>query len=65
MKTLQVELGARSYPIHIGPDLLTHPELVQPHVHGRQVLIVTNEVVAPLYLDRAIQEGCVAARCYR
>jgi 3-dehydroquinate synthase len=55
MKTLQVELGARSYPIHIGPDLLTHPELVQPHVHGRQVLIVTNEVVAPLYLDRAIQ----------
>jgi 3-dehydroquinate synthase len=55
MKTLQVELGVRSYPIHIGPDLLAHPELVQPHVHGRQVLIVTNEVVAPLYLDRAAQ----------
>jgi 3-dehydroquinate synthase len=55
MKTLQVELGARSYPIHIGPGLLAHPELVQPHVHGRQVLIVTNELVAPLYLDRAVQ----------
>lgn len=55
MKTLQVDLGARSYPIHIGPGLLARPELVKPHVHGRQVLIVTNEVVAPLYLERAVE----------
>ncbi len=59
MKTLQVDLGARSYPIHIGPGLLARPDLVKPHVHGGQVLIVTNEVVAPLYLaqTRALFDG--------
>jgi 3-dehydroquinate synthase len=52
MKTLQVELGARSYPIHIGAGLLQRPELLAPHVAGRRVAIVTNERVAPLYLER-------------
>ena len=52
MKTLHVELGARSYPIYIGPGLLGRPDLVLPRLAGRQVLVVTNEVVAPLYLER-------------
>lgn len=52
MKTLSVELGPRSYPIFIGPDLLARPELFQPYVRGRQVLIVSNATVAPLYLDQ-------------
>ncbi len=52
MKTLHVELGARSYPIHIGPDLLGQQALVRPHVRGRQVMIVSNETVAPLYLEK-------------
>ncbi len=53
IKTLNVELGERSYPIHIGAGLLDRPELVKPHVAGRQVLIVSNQTVAPLYLARA------------
>ena len=52
MQTLQVELGERSYPIYIGADLLTRSELFIPHIRGRQVAIVTNETVAPLYLQR-------------
>lgn len=51
MKSLQVELGDRSYPIHIGRGLLHDPELLTPHVHGRQVLVVSNETVAPLYMQ--------------
>lgn len=52
MRTYTVELGERSYPIHIGPGLLGNAELLRPHLAGRQVLIVTNTVVAPLYLER-------------
>ena len=51
MQTLTVDLGDRSYPIYIGPGLLRNKELYTPHVKGRQVLIVTNETVAPIYLD--------------
>ena len=46
-----VDLGERSYPIHIGPDLLADGSLIVPHIRGRQVCIVSNETVAPLYLD--------------
>jgi len=52
MKTLYVELGDRRYPIHIGPGLLGRPELLRPHIPGRQVLVVSNATVAPLYLER-------------
>ncbi len=52
MKTLTVELGERSYPIHIGPGLLGNAALLTPHITGRQVLVVSNETVAPLYLER-------------
>jgi 3-dehydroquinate synthase len=52
MKTLRVELGPRSYPIYIGPGLLGDRRLIEPHVAGRQVMVVTNETVAPLYLER-------------
>jgi 3-dehydroquinate synthase len=54
VKTLTVELGARSYPIHIGRDLLGRADLYTPHLAGRQVLVVSNETVAPLYLDRVL-----------
>ncbi len=54
-RTLQVALGARSYPIHIGQNLLADPGWYQPHLHGRQVMIVTNETVAPLYLAPVAQ----------
>jgi len=52
MNTLHVNLGDRSYPIHIGAGVLNRPELVANHVSGSQVCIVTNETVAPLYLEK-------------
>ena len=57
---LQVSLGRRSYPIHIGRGLLSRSELLAPWVEGRQVMVVTSETVAPLYLDTLI-DG-IAAR---
>lgn len=51
MKTLKVDLGDRSYPIFIGQGLLTKG-LLAPYIKGQQVLIVTNETVAPLYLEK-------------
>lgn len=50
---LTVELGERSYPILIGRGLLGQLDLT-PWVHGKQVMIVTNETVAPLYLEKAL-----------
>ncbi|MDT9156072.1 3-dehydroquinate synthase, partial [Escherichia coli] len=55
MQTLHVELGERSYPIYIGSGLLSRPELLSRHVAGRQVAVVTNETVAPLYLQTLLK----------
>ncbi|KAK1372184.1 3-dehydroquinate synthase, chloroplastic-like [Heracleum sosnowskyi] len=52
--TVDVNLGDRSYPIYIGSGLLHQPHLLQRHVHGKRVLVVTNTKVAPLYLDTVI-----------
>ena len=52
MRTLTVDLGDRSYPIFIGSNLIADPENYRPYVHGQQVMIVSNETVAPLYLDK-------------
>jgi len=51
MKTLTVDLGDRSYPIFIGNGLLGKADLLAPYIKGKQVMIVTNETVAPLYLE--------------
>jgi 3-dehydroquinate synthase len=52
MQTLNVALGDRAYPIHIGRGLLNQPELIIPQLKRKQVAIVTNTTVAPLYLDK-------------
>ncbi|PLW84231.1 3-dehydroquinate synthase [Kineobactrum sediminis] len=52
MHTLHVELGARSYPVYIGRDLFSDPELLCRHIRGGQVAIVSNETIAPLYVPR-------------
>ncbi|HYW03461.1 MAG TPA: 3-dehydroquinate synthase [Gammaproteobacteria bacterium] len=52
MKVLEVDLGQRSYPIYIGTGLLGAADVWSRHLPGRQVLVITNETVAPLYLDR-------------
>ena len=49
---VQIELGDRSYPILIGQDLLTDAELIASSIKARNVLIVTNTTVGPLYADR-------------
>ncbi|MGD8999206.1 MAG: 3-dehydroquinate synthase [Granulosicoccaceae bacterium] len=54
MKTLHVDLGERSYPIHIGSKLLGRAELLAPSIHGNQVMVVSNTTVAPLYLDKLL-----------
>jgi 3-dehydroquinate synthase len=54
MKTLQVSLADRSYPIYIGEDLLTQTELFDKHIKGTEVLVVTNTTVAPLYLNKVL-----------
>ena len=51
-RTLSVALGERSYPIDIGPGLIGDPSRYRPHIRHSQVMIVTNETVAPLYLGR-------------
>ncbi|MEX0963445.1 MAG: 3-dehydroquinate synthase [Pseudohongiellaceae bacterium] len=53
MFTVEVELGDRSYPIFIGQGLLNKPELLAPYVGKGRVVIVSNDVVAPLYLEKA------------
>lgn len=53
MKTLNVDLADRSYPIYIGEGVLDDKRLIEPYVKGSQVMIVTNETIAPLYLERA------------
>ena len=50
IQTLNVELGERSYPIHIGSGLISKSDLILPHLKRKQAAIVTNCTVAPLYL---------------
>ena len=52
-QTLQIDLGVRSYPIVIGAGLLDDADLVSRHVTARDVLVVTNETVGPLYAEVA------------
>ena len=52
MQALSITLGERSYPIHIGAGLLDEARLYAPHVGSKSVAVVTNPVVAPLYLER-------------
>ena len=58
-KILNVALGDKSYPIYIGIDLLSMKSLFVDQIQGRQVMIVTNKTIAPLYLDklRSILDG--------
>ena len=55
MQTLNVALGNRSYPIHIGQGLITDASLILKHLKRKQVAIVTNTTVAPLYLEKLVE----------
>lgn len=55
IKTVNVDLGERSYPIFIGQQLLGEKKYVAPYIKGQQVMVVSNEKVAPLYLEKTLQ----------
>jgi 3-dehydroquinate synthase len=55
-RTITVELGDRSYPIVIGSGLLAGGFDLSKHLAGTDCLIVSNETVAPLYLDKLIAD---------
>jgi 3-dehydroquinate synthase len=52
MQPLSVTLGDRSYLIHIGAGLLDDAGMYSPFVASKSVAVITNKVVAPLYLER-------------
>jgi 3-dehydroquinate synthase len=51
-RTLTVDLGERSYPIIIGSGLLAAGFDLSPFLPGKDCLIVSNDIVAPLYFAR-------------
>ena len=61
MNTLKVDLGARSYPIVIGSGLLTDKKLISKHLGFKDLLLVSNTTVQPLYAHR-ITEALPAQR---
>ncbi|TAJ91403.1 MAG: 3-dehydroquinate synthase [Gammaproteobacteria bacterium] len=60
MKEMQVSLGDRSYPLFIGEDLLGVKDLWARICRRKQVMVVSNRTVAPLYLDQVMTalSGC-------
>lgn len=52
--TITVNLGDRSYPIVIGAGLLDGGFDLSKFINGQDCLIVSNEIVAPLYRDRIL-----------
>lgn len=62
MKSVDVALGDRAYPIHIGPGLLARVAELRPYLSGNSVALVSNTTVAPLYagpLAEALRDlGC-------
>ncbi|WP_405235518.1 3-dehydroquinate synthase [Lentisalinibacter orientalis] len=52
-ETLTVQLGARSYPIVVGQGLLDDADALAVRLRGPDAVVVTNDVVGPLYLDAA------------
>jgi len=51
-RCLTVPLGDQAYPIHMGSGLLSDPEGWQKPLINPQILVVTNTIVAPLYLSK-------------
>lgn len=52
---LDVDLGERSYPIYIGEGIHADAGYYEEFINGDQVMLVTNETIAPLYLDQTTE----------
>ena len=66
MEKITVTLGERSYPITIAAGLLADPASFWPLKAGDRAMLVTNQTLAPLWLDKALASlaslGVVADR---
>ena len=62
MKTINVNLDDRSYPIYIGDSILSDKKLLSQYIKSNQIFIITNEKVAPLYL-KTIEKKFVKSNC--
>ncbi|MEJ2383364.1 MAG: 3-dehydroquinate synthase [Xanthomonadales bacterium] len=51
MITVDIQLESTRYPVYLGRGGLAREDLWAPHLGGGHVLVVSNEVVAPLYLE--------------
>lgn len=54
MLELTVNLDERSYPIYIGPSILQQTGLLLEHIGDCRPIIITNDTIAPLYLDNVM-----------
>jgi len=59
--TLKLDLGERSYPIYIGSGLIGETDLLTRHIQGQSAVIVSNDRVAPLYME-AVEQSLGAGR---
>ena len=54
MKTINIDLGQRSYPIYVGDNLLSNNIIFKKHIRSNKIAIVSNTTVAPFYLNTVI-----------
>ena len=50
MKTINIQLDERSYPIYIGQDLISDYELISQHLPHKKIAVITNDLIADIYL---------------
>ena len=52
MEIVKIDLVERGYDIRVGINLLSNKDLLLGHISNKNVAIITNETVAPLYLEK-------------
>ena len=53
-RRVRVDLVDRGYDVVVGQGTLDDPDIFDAAIRGRDVLVVTNETVGPLYLERLL-----------
>ncbi|HUQ09444.1 MAG TPA: 3-dehydroquinate synthase [Steroidobacteraceae bacterium] len=62
MQRIDVNLGSRSYPIFIGAGAMRLKEAIDQVIPARDVLVITNTTVGPLY-SAALTQALAPRRC--
>ena len=52
---IPINTGVHSYSLYMGYGLLQEPDYLRRHIPAHQVMIISNETVAPLYLTQVTQ----------